>query len=73
MIEENKELEQFEDLVNDYLIAVRKLEYSLVHFIEKSNKSTALAVRNVQRNIVDLGKQFKDSSIDIFKGADGGE
>jgi hypothetical protein len=68
MIEEtdNQELEIFEDVVNEYLIQVRELEYSLVHFIKKSNKSTALQVRNVQRELSSAAKEFKTLSINYF-------
>lgn len=67
-MENEKDLEHFEEIVNDYLISVKELEYALVHFIKKSNKTTALGVRNAHRDVLKLGKDFKDGSIDFFNG-----
>ncbi len=61
-------LDDLETAVNSYLINVRELEYHIVHFIKKSNKSTALNVRNQQRLVVDSGKLFKTLSIKFFEG-----
>jgi len=63
---ENIELEEFETIVNDYLTEVRELEYSILHFIKKSNKTTALQVRNSQRMLLPLSKEFKRLSINFF-------
>ena len=62
----NQELSELEDVVNSYLQEVRELEYSIVHFIKKSNKSTALQVRNVQRTLNNVSKDFKKLSITFF-------
>lgn len=67
-METDKELEKFTEIVNDYLIQVRELEYMLVHFVHKSNKTTALEVRNCQRELTRLSKNFKDFSIKFFSG-----
>ena len=63
-----KDLEHFESVVNDYLRSVRELEYALVHFIKKSNKTTALGVRNLQREVAKYAKEYKDTSISFFNG-----
>jgi hypothetical protein len=67
-MENEKDLEHFEEIVNKYLIAVKELEYTLTHFIKKSNKTTALTVRNSHRDVINAGKEFKTSSIDFFSG-----
>jgi spermidine synthase len=63
-----KNVDKLESIVNDYLFTIRELEYSVMHFIKKSNKSTALDVRNKQRAVIKMAKDYKNESIDFFKG-----
>jgi hypothetical protein len=64
----SQDIEKLEAIVNDYLFQIRELEYSLMHFIKKSNKSTALDVRNKQRELNKIAKDYKNESIAFFKG-----
>lgn len=61
------EIEQLENVSNEYLHNARELVYAILHFIKKSNKSTALAIRNANREVVKSGKEFKDISIPFFQ------
>jgi hypothetical protein len=59
--------EELEIVTNDYLDVIRELEYKLVHFIKKTNKSTALDVRNVARDVNKKQADFKKISIAFYK------
>lgn len=59
-------LEELEEIVNQYLTDVHELEYAIMHFMKKTNKSTALAVRNAQRAVTNTSKDFKRTSLSFF-------
>ncbi len=63
-------LEGLGDITNDLLYQIRECEYTVVHFMKKTNKSTALDVRNVSRELGKLQKKFKDVSIAFYKESD---
>ncbi len=63
-------LEGLGDITNDLLYQIRECEYMVVHFMKKTNKSTALDVRNVSRELSKLQKKFKDVSIAFYKESD---
>jgi len=54
-------------VTNNLLDTVRELEYFIAHFIKKTNKSTALDVRNCSREVTALLKSYKDKSIAYYK------
>ena len=63
----NTSLEKLETITNDLLDTIREFEYQVMHFIKKTNKSTALDVRNCSRDLTGLQKKFKDISIEFYK------
>lgn len=63
----DKALEKLENITNEFLDTIRLLEYQVMHFIQKTNKSTALDVRNCSRDLSSLQKKFKDISIEFYK------
>lgn len=66
IMSEKDKIKELERITNEYLDAVRELEYTLEHFIRKTNKTTALNVRNTSRVVERLKKEFKRISIEIF-------
>jgi hypothetical protein len=63
---ENENLQELEEIINDCLNEVHELEYAIMHFMKKTNKSTALAVRNSLRSMNNCSKEFKRISIEYF-------
>lgn len=61
-----KYLDELEEITNNYLSEVRELEYAITHFMKKTNKSTALAVRNLQRSLTETTKEFKRITLSYF-------
>ena len=62
-----KATEDLSDITNDLLAHVREMEYTICHFMKKTNRSTALEVRTVLRDINKFQKKYKDSSIAYFE------
>lgn len=62
-----KNVDALQNATEEILNGCYDLTYTLEHFIRKSNKSTALDVRNTLRKFEDLKKQFRDTSIGYFK------
>ncbi len=60
------EVKDLEVATNDYLSQIQEVQYLLEHFLRKTNKSTALEVRNAGRQLDAAKKTFKAVSIGTF-------
>jgi hypothetical protein len=61
-----KDITELENATDELLIFLNEATYRVEHFIRKSNKSTALDVRNTLRQVDEVKKAFKDHSIAYF-------
>lgn len=73
MKEKDLTLDTLTNITNDLLLQIREVEYYITHFMKKTNKSTALDVRNSMRDIIKLQKSFKDITIKYFDKEDNKE
>lgn len=62
-------VQKLENVSNDLLLKAQDFVYTITHFINKTNKSTALDVRKASRELSKLQKEFKSISIDFYKDA----
>ena len=65
-MEDNKQLE-LEKATEALLNNLHEMVYLVEHFIRKTNKSTALDVRNGLRDVKIVTNTFKNTSIAFFK------
>ena len=60
-------LDVLTNVTHELLFQINEVQYYITHFIKKTNKSTALDVRNSMRDITKLHKNFKDATIKYFE------
>jgi len=59
-------LDSLTNITHELLFQINEVQYYINHFIKKTNRSTALDVRNSMRDITKLHKNFKDATIKYF-------